>query len=83
MYKVKNLRKGAIGCSCDHKGEKDVLMLSPGDNEVANDLWESILKGNPERYEAMEKAGQLSWRKMESKSRKKAEPKDPEPSQDQ
>lgn len=77
MYKVMNLRRGMIGCSCTRKGQNDVLLLKSGANEVANDLWESILESNPERYEALEEAGDLTWRKLPAKSRKKKEPESP------
>lgn len=73
MYKVVNHRQGLIGCSCVRKGKADVLLLQSGSNEVTNDLWEQILKGNPERYEALSDSNALSWRKVPSKSASKAE----------
>ena len=73
MYKVMNMRRGRIGCRCLRKGKADMLLLKSGVNEIANDLWESILEGNPERYEAMEDAGELTWRKLTAKPRKKAD----------
>ena len=79
MYKVTNFRKGQVGCSCERKGKTDFLLLKHGLNEVEDQLWEAVLKGNSERYAALEAQGLLSWRKVEEPQPQPQPEPEPEP----